>query len=181
MALAPDLLGPGADLSRLSLHGDEEAFTQRMPDKLGQWKARLPREPPDRRRAQPMIAVRAVVSAQHEAVGDEALEQVRETALPGPFVEEGRREVPIAHLQVSVGDSIRHLELEPGGIEDAAVQPNTLQVHEHLVEALGVQVAHRALVVQVQLGFGEIILEDLSLIHISEPTRLLSISYAVFC
>ena len=27
----------------------------------------------------------------------------------------------------------------------------------------------------------EIILVDLSLIHISEPTRLLSISYAVFC
>src|SRR5678816_2485430 len=32
-----------------------------------------------------------------------------------------------------------------------------------------------------EYGAGNVVLWDLSLIHISEPTRLLSISYAVFC
>src|SRR5678815_3475071 len=72
------------------------------------------------------------------------------------------RAVPRARLQVGRGTLIRaeslHREIERGEIFGM-----------HVLGGIRAE----------DLGRG--ITEDLSLIHISEPTRLLSISYAVFC
>src|SRR5680860_1620562 len=80
----------------------------------------------------------------------------------------------------ALGKSVR-----PGWLDRAANDTNALRV-KHLIESprvLGVAVPDQ------ELGFGEAIfnrevaglLGNLSLIHISEPTRRTPISYAVFC
>src|SRR5678815_5915273 len=66
--------------------------------------------------------------------------------------------------------------LKEEGISTVLINPNiaTIQTSEEL--------ADHVYLLPVNADFVERVIEkELSLIHISEPTRLLSISYAVFC
>ena len=49
------------------------------------------------------------------------------------------------------------------------------------MDASGRVLLPREIIARLELNAGDKLAIDLSLIHISEPTRLLSISYAVFC
>src|SRR5678815_883101 len=59
------------------------------------------------------------------------------------------------------------------------VRPAGLQVKTHV--KAGVIINHSQTLVQAPHPATSLKVKTLSLIHISEPTRLLSISYAVFC
>src|SRR5678815_3838086 len=69
-----------------------------------------------------------------------------------------------------------HSQGRPGKIEIVASKPMATQRDLSLAYSPGVAVPVRAIAENPTCAY-----DYLSLIHISEPTRLLSISYAVFC
>ena len=62
-----------------------------------------------------------------------------------------------------------------------AFQINNVELKHKSLLVIGAGGAARAIVSALKPSGAEITIVNLSLIHISEPTRLLSIAYAVFC
>eukprot|EP00658_Telonema_sp_P-2_P085984 TRINITY_DN993_c0_g1_i10.p1 TRINITY_DN993_c0_g1~~TRINITY_DN993_c0_g1_i10.p1 ORF type:complete len:905 (-),score=199.84 TRINITY_DN993_c0_g1_i10:85-2799(-) len=120
--------------------------------------------------------------------------QVRGIALDVSSSDDGR-DLSISAVYFSDGDTIRRLQWAPAaeGVELVAVVWTELLSDENVENAIVVTLAGNALAsgykdslpgAEGHLLFrapASVHIQELSLIHISEPTRLLSISYAVFC
>src|SRR5678815_2980944 len=86
----------------------------------------------------------------------------------------GRRDV-VVHLHGGSAAQLEHAR------RDDFLPRRDTRDHRHLIPARVAQLHELLADTLVLLLVGAFHLFDLSLIHISEPTRLLSISYAVFC
>src|SRR5678815_4079932 len=86
---------------------------------------------------------------------------------------------PCTRSNVITGKGIGHLRGEGGG---GMPESSRVELEENrMPKRLAFSVRELATEPSDRIRGGKADLQKLSLIHISEPTRLLSISYAVFC